>query len=174
MTEQNSVSSEEFDSLRADIVKLGFLLAVVIPIALFGVVYFLRQSGIPGDDPSMDSSTLSMFTYVLGGIAIVDLIVGKFLLTKALKPTTLKPQSTTFAEFSKSVRKAHLVPFNFAAAAMCYGVVVHILGGSLEVVVFFLIVSLFGFMLFRPGRDRLQTLWASVTDQGAPDTLDGQ
>jgi hypothetical protein len=171
MTEQFQVSSEEFDALRADIVKLGLLLSVVLPVGLFGIAYVLRQSGIPGDDASMDPATLTMFTYGLCGVAIADLIIGKFLLTRALNPRTLRPKSMTFTEFSRTVRKAHLVPFNFAAAAMCYGFILHFLGATLEVVVFCLIVSLVGFMLFRPGRDRLQNLWNSVTDQAVPDAL---
>ncbi len=158
-------NDEQIEGLRSRIAVRGLFINIIGPLVLFGIGYGLRNAGISTDQSVLSSGTQTTVTYSLGGLALLDLIIGKLLLTSSLKPRQLREHGTGFSRFADRVVKITTISFTIGASAILYGLFLYLLGSTIETFVFFLLVNLVAFRLLRPGKDRLESLWAEVSRQ---------
>lgn len=149
--------------LHEVILKRGLAINLLMPLILLGIGYVLREAGIVRDTPLLDDEMHRLLLYILGAIAIGELAMAVYLKKRILNASQFLGTGGSFPVFAERCRSKTILIFLIAASPAIYGFVLFVLGGTIEQFVFFLLISLVGFRLTRPGKDDLEKLWLMVS-----------
>ena len=139
-------NTTQIQQTQMKVMYLGLAYTLGLPLVLFAVAAVVRpDGGTSGGEPW---SNRVMF-YALLAVALMEIPTALFLKKVMLKPLPTsepgQPIPTTGFVFSR-----YLIIFNLAAACSVYGLVWHILGGTLAEFALFALIGLVIFRLTRP------------------------
>jgi len=159
------IFEQNWEELRAALAKRGVIFNILIPFVFLGAGYTLRRMGVFSENTILDESTHQLLLYILGALALGELVIAYFLKRSLLSPERLGTAQMTFAEFSARCVAGMTIVFMVGAAPAMYGFVVYALGATIEQFVFFVLVSLVGYRFLRPGKDELERLWNTAAGE---------
>jgi hypothetical protein len=151
-------NSTQIRDAHIKVMYLGLVLCLLLPIAVVGAGYLVRQYIQGGDPPAPDSQSQVIF-YALLFVAVSELPVALLIKKQMLKPLPTKgtpPESVPTTAF---VISRYLVIFNLAAACSIYGFVWFFLGGTFGEFVLFAVIGLIIFRLVRPSQEFFYSLF---------------
>lgn len=155
--------AERWDDLLAAIATRGVVINLLVPLALLAVGYLLRRAGVTPDTPALEEATHRLVLYILGAVAVGELAAASYVKKMMLRPSRFAEINGSFAAFAERCKQSIALVFAICAAPAVYGFALYALGGTIEQFIFFLLISLIGFRFLRPGKDRLEKLWADVS-----------
>ena len=145
----------DVEYLTGKAARLGLMVNVGVPAIVVITAIALRQGGaIPsnGDPPEW----LPLLFYIMGAVAVADLAVAYFVRRFLFASNRLAVARNDPAQLEELVSRSLLIIFALGASPMVYGVVVYLLGGDLQQLAFFGILTLLGYRFLRPTADFLQ------------------
>ncbi len=156
------VREENWEELRAALAKWGVLINMLAPFLLLGIGYALRGLGVFPETPKLEQSAYQIILYAFGAVALGKLAVAFYLKKMLLRPSRLSDAGKSFRGFSERCIRSMALVFAIGAAPAVYGFVLYALGGTIEQFIFFILISLVGYRLIRPGKDELEKLWDRI------------
>ncbi|MEW5702825.1 MAG: hypothetical protein AB1792_11440 [Candidatus Zixiibacteriota bacterium] len=130
-------------------VRRGMIIQLLAPGVLVLLVFVVRKRGI-GIDESQAPVWLPTLFYVLLGLAVADLLAAFTLRRILLAPLRLRNVLGDTAAVERIVMSATTVTFALGASPVVYGVVLYLLGGTMQQVAVLAIISLLSFRFLRP------------------------
>ncbi len=137
--------------LNAVLIKplyLGLLINIFIPVAIIGVAYSLEESGGFGSIQTMENPELLF--WVLTAVAVLDGAVAIFLKQKLFFAPMIKSKETFIEDFKSGFFIKSIVCIGLTASISIYGLIIYLLGGSFNQLLFFAFISFIAFQLIRP------------------------
>ena len=137
--------------LNAVLIKplyIGLLMNIFIPVVIIAIAYFIEDAG--GLNSNMANENLELIFWVLVGVAVVDGAVAIFLKQKFCQAPMIKSKETFGDDLKQGMFMASIICFSLTTAISVYGLVVYLLGGTFNQLLFFAFLSFIAFQLIRP------------------------
>ncbi len=137
--------------LNAVLIKplyLGLLINIFIPVVIIGVAYYIEEGG--GLTSTMAPENLELIFWILIAVAVIDGAVAIFLKQKLFFTPMIKSKESFTEDFKQGFFSKSIVCHSLTAAIAVYGLVVYILGGTFNQLLFLVFISFIAFQLVRP------------------------
>jgi hypothetical protein len=141
-------SNYEISKLTMKILYLGLLINVGGATLLFFLGLLLEQKGLAGSVPIEQLQTLG---YVLLAVSLLELIVIFVLKRKWLISTnSMFTGARSLKKISSQIKILYITLYFVALGPAIYGFLFFMLGGSMDLFVLMICITLMGYMLIRP------------------------
>jgi len=133
----------------------GVIINLLLPGVLVLLAFVVRRNGI-GTDESAAPEWQPLLFYVFLALGVADLFAAFALRRTLLAPMRLRAVLADAPAAERLIMNAATVAFALGASPMVYGIVLYLLGGDMQQVAVFAIVSLLAFRLLRPSAGFLE------------------
>jgi len=129
-------------------IYIGLLINALIPVAIVGIAYYFEQSG--GMISSLSPENLELIFYIFAGLAVIDGGLAIFLKQKLFFSPLIKSKESFVEDFMHGFFAKSIVCYAIIAAIAIYGLVIYILGGTFNQLLFLVLMSFIAFQIIRP------------------------
>lgn len=154
-----SVSEIEKQKAIIKSTYLGLFMNVIGPVAIFFAAAFVKGQGFQSapDVPSFPSQNIQILFFALLFISITDLAATYFIRKNlSLRPYPSDTNGVQF--FTRQMVTISLVVYGMNAMHVLYGLVLFILGASIEIMMLFVALTFISYQLFRPRKSFADSL----------------
>lgn len=127
---------------------IGLLINVFVPVVIIGIAYYIEENGRLSS--SMPPDTLELIFWFLTAVAVVDGAVVIFLKQKLFLAPMIKSKETFAEDLMQGFFAKSIVCYGLIAAIAIYGLVLYLLGGTFNQLMFLVFISFIAFQLIRP------------------------
>jgi len=127
---------------------LGLLINIFIPVVIIGIAYYIEEGG--GLKSTMAPEKLEIIFWALTAVAIVDGALAIFLKQKLFFAPLIKSKESFIEDFRQGFFTKSIICYSLTAAIAVYGLVLYMLGGTFNQLLFLVFISFIAFQLIRP------------------------
>ena len=161
------IKPTSFDGYHIRLIYLGLVLNLLVPVALLGLGFVLRQSAF-SEIQGLDFEVTVVILFV---VSLADLVSIYFLKKRTLAnfASGISHSSSVSDSASAQLRseKAGLIfallIYSLCLAPSIYGLVYFLLGGNLNWFILLVAITLAGFLLFKPKEQELKKFFREET-----------
>jgi len=129
-------------------IYIGLLINAFIPVVIVGIAYFLEEGG--GITQTISNENLELIFYILVGLALVDGGLAIYWKQKLFFAPLIRSKETFEDDFTKGFFAKSIVCYAIIAAIAIYGLVIYLLGGTFNQLLFLVLISFIAFQFIRP------------------------
>lgn len=139
---------------------IGLVMNVLFPVIVLvmAVLVFSAEITNTGGLHLQNKPTVEMLFYVFAAVTVLDFAVAYFIRNRMPAMLIDSSAGSVDERFERSALKISLIIFTLNMSYVLYGIVLMLLGASIEVLMLFAALSMIGFQLLRPRRDYLETM----------------
>lgn len=136
--------------LNAVLIKplyIGLMINILIPVIIVGVAYYIEESGglaVPANE------NLDLLFWILIGVSLAEGAVAIVLKQKMFFRPFIASKETFEQDFHRAFFTNSIIGNAITSAIAIYGLVIYLLGGTFNQLIFFVFISFIAFQLIRP------------------------
>ncbi len=139
---------------------IGLVMNVLFPVTVLAavIIVFSAEVSDTGGLHLKGNPTVEVLFYVFVAVTVLDFVVAYFIRNR-MPGAVLDSSSAPVEErFERSAIKISLIVFSLNMSFVLYGLVLLLLGASVEVLMLFAALCMIGFQLLRPRRSYLEMM----------------
>lgn len=149
---------------------IGLVMNVLFPVIVLvvAVLVFSAEITNAGGLHLQNKPTVEMLFYVFIAVTVLDFAVAHFIRNRMPAALIDSTAGSVDERFERSAIKISLIIFALNMSYVLYGIVLMLLGASIEVLMLFAALSMIGFQFLRPRRDYLETMLKKLSPADDP------
>ncbi len=141
------MNPDEITSLETKLKLIGFLMCVVVPVALLLVIWTVLAPGAANQSPN--TGDMELFIWILSGMAFAEPVIG-FVMRKRLLNVDALADRSSHGEVSQGIFAGHMVGYAFAISPAVFGMVVYLVTHNAILASVMICFSPLAYLFFRP------------------------
>ena len=141
------MTPDEITSLETRLKVIGFLICVVVPVALLVVIWTVLAPGDANQLPNTDD--MELFVWILSAMAFAEPVIG-FVMRKRLLSVDALINRSSQGGVSQGIFAGHLVGYAFAVSPAVFGMVVYLVTHNAVLATVMICFSPLAYLFFRP------------------------
>lgn len=141
------MNPDEITSLETKLKLIGFLMCVVVPVALLIVIWTVLAPGDANQSPN--TGDLELFIWILAGMAFAEPVIG-FVMRKRLLNVEALVDRSSHGGVSQGIFAGHMVGYAFAVSPAVFGMVVYLVTRNAILATVMICFSPVAYLFFRP------------------------
>jgi len=130
-------------------VFIGLLINIFFPVGVVAVAYFTGQHDLQSNATIPTGSKAILF-WALAAVSIVDGGVAILLRHRLFYKSMISSEPTFAEDLSRGIFNGSIICYAITAAITIYGLIFYLYGGTLQQLVFFIVISFISFQVIRP------------------------
>jgi hypothetical protein len=145
---------------------IGLVMNVLFPVIVLvvAVLVFSAEITNTGGLHLQNKPTVEMLFYVFIAVTVLDFAVAYFIRNHIPAVLIDSSAGSVNERFERSALKISLIIFTLNMSFVLYGIVLMLLGASIEVLMLFAALSMIGYQFLRPRRDYLEMMLNKIID----------
>ncbi len=149
------MTPDEITSLETKLKLIGFLMCVVVPVALLIIIWTVLASSNANQSPS--TGDMELFIWILAGMAFAEPVIGYVMRKRLLSVDALADRSR-YGGVSQGIFAGHMVGYAFAVSPAIFGMVVYLVTRNATLATVMICFSPLAYLFFRPTEGTLREL----------------